>query len=110
MTPLEFMLADLEGSRLEVVLAPSKRGGRDWDMIRVAANKNCAWYRSFCARHPSGRTRKNNCPDTRIKRRNTLRALRAMIAQKPGGIYEAELHRIAEKKYRQYSIDRSAAG
>ncbi len=95
MTVLEQMLAELESNLLEVILAPSKRRERDWDMIRVAARRNCNWYRAFCARHSSDRIRRNSLFDTRIKRRSTVRALNQLIAGKPAGKYAAELLEIA---------------
>lgn len=95
MTTLEQMLAELESNQLQVMLAPSKRGGREGDMIRVACSKNCNWYRMFCGRHSSDRLRRNSLFDTRIKRRETVRALMQLIAGVPAGKYGPELLQIA---------------
>lgn len=74
------LLAELESSRLEVVLVPQKQRTNEGGMIRVAASRNAAWYRRFCAAYPSGRIRRNNAPDTRIRRRETLRALESIVS------------------------------
>jgi len=91
------MLNQLEASQLAVALAPSRRQPKnDWDMIRVCVDVNCAWYRKFCLRHPSSRGVRKGKFDTRIKRRNTLRALRKMVDGIPAGKYEDDLARIAK--------------
>ncbi len=97
MNPLEIMLAELESNRLEVMLVPQKRFTNECGMIRVAVSKNCTWYRKFCARHLSGRLRKNSAPDTKIKRRDTIRSLNRMMAGKWGGKYETELSQISKQ-------------
>lgn len=76
------MLSDLLASRLEVVLIPSRdpdcamRGG----MIRAVQEQNCDWYRSFCREFPSNRKWQNKKGRTKIKRRDTERGLRELIA------------------------------
>lgn len=98
MGAIEEMLIELESTRLEVVLVPSKRHhARDWDMVRVAASKNCTWYRRFCLAHSSDRRRGNLLHDTRIKRANTIRALNQMLAGRPAGKYEQEFRSIAAR-------------
>jgi hypothetical protein len=74
------MLNELEANQLVVMLVPQKRHTNEGGMIRVAVSKNATWYRKFCAAHPSSRKRRNAAPDTRIKRRETIAALNAMIA------------------------------
>lgn len=96
---LNIMLAELESSRLEVMLVPlnpNKRGYNDGGCRRCACSRNVAWYRSFCLRHPSSRIRNRAKPDTRIKRRNVLRLL-SRLAQGKGSVskYAEELRRIA---------------
>lgn len=100
---LEQMLAELESSCLEVILVPSRDRVNEGGCIRVAVSKNCTWYRRFCGRHASSRIRRNTAFDTCIKRRNTLRALNALIAGKPAGKYAAELLSIAAR-YAQHPV------
>lgn len=97
MTALEVMLAELESNRLEVVLAPSKRRERDYDMIRVVASRNCLWYRKFCAANLSSRKRRNPRPDTCIKRFRTIDALQRMIAGTRSTYYFNQLSDISLK-------------
>ena len=101
MTPasygLEMMLAELEGSCLEVVLIPQRRHTNEGGMIRVAASKNALWYRNYCARHLSSRLRSRSLPDTRIKRRATVATLRALINGRSRSKYAPELVRIASR-------------
>lgn len=100
---LEWLHAELESSRLEVVLVPCRREVNVGGCIRVAASRNAAWYRSLCAAYPSGRNRRKSAPDTRIKRANVARILARLIAGKPSrSRYVAELLRFAER------IDRRA--
>jgi hypothetical protein len=77
---LEIMLAELESTRLEVGLAPCRRFANEGGCIRVCLSRNADWYRRFCTAHPSGRFRRNAKPDTRIKRRDTIRVLGRLIA------------------------------
>lgn len=97
MTGPEIMLMELQSNFLTVVLVPCKRFVNECGCIRVAASKNAAWYRKFCANHGSSRRRKNTLHDTCIKRANTVRALENIIAGKPAGIYEDELKQIARR-------------
>ncbi len=76
---LEVMLAELESARLVVVLVPCRRFVNEGGCIRVAAEKNCTWYRRFCAEYPSGRRRASSSFDTRIRRRDTLRLLARLV-------------------------------
>ena len=80
---LELMLAELESSMLEVVLVPTRRWVNEGGCIRVAANRNCTWYRRFCAAHGSSRFRRAALFDTCIKRRNVVRLLEQMVAGVP---------------------------
>lgn len=92
----EMMLAELEGNQLLVQLVPEKRHTCEGGMIRVAVSKNATWYRQFCAAHTSDRLRNRSLVDTRIKRRNTVRALQQLIAGQPAGKYAPELTRISK--------------
>lgn len=68
---------------MEVVLIPSRdhdcamRGG----MIRAVQYQNADWYREFCGEHESQRKDRNKWRKfkTKIKRRETRRALRELI-------------------------------
>lgn len=96
------MIAELESHRLAVALVPERRRTCEGGMIRVAIEKNCTWYRRFCAAYPSSRVRKNAAPDTRIKRRDTLRLLDRMArGLRCRSKYEAPLRRIAENRQNQ---------
>jgi len=97
MTGAEILLMQLESSCLEVVLVPSKRFVNEGGCIRVAQQRNAKWYQQFCKNHSSDRRRKNLLHDTKIKRRNVIRALELMIAGLPAGKYEPELKKIAQR-------------
>jgi len=58
-------------------------------MIRCVQSQNPRWYQSFCALHISSRGRMRRKPDTKIKRRETLRAL-AMLSQGRNGTQYTE--------------------
>jgi hypothetical protein len=82
------LLNELESSRLEVVLVPQKRRTNEGGCIRVCANKNATWYQRFCAQFISSREVRRGKLDTRIKRRNTERVLRAIAeGQTPASVY-----------------------
>jgi hypothetical protein len=90
------MQAQFEASCLEVVLVPSRRAVNEGGCIRVAANRNCDWYRRFCARHTSSRLRFRALVDTKIKRRNVAHLLAQLLAGRPTrSKYAAELQAIA---------------
>ena len=74
------LLDELESHQLHVVLVPQKTFTNHGGMIRVAAERNCDWYRRFCLEHPSSRRRRKAAPDTAIKRAHTLRTLRRLAA------------------------------
>ncbi len=92
----EQMLAELESSKLEVVLAPSRRRDRrESDMIRVAICVPPTWYRKLCGRHQSSRGYRRGY-DTKIKRENVLSTLRVLAAGRhTWSKYVPELRRIA---------------
>ena len=100
-----YMRWELETSWLEVVLIPSRdpemaaRGG----MIRVAVSQNACWYQSFCRDHLSGRKkpRRRMKPDTLIRRRHTLRALREIESGRAATIYAQRLLPYIENYYRR---------
>lgn len=98
MNALQQMLDELESHQLTVVLAPlnpNRRGYNEGGCRRVCADLSPKWYRSFCGQHPSSRGVRRGKFDTRIKRFNTLRAIRQLLVGKPAGKYGAELLGIA---------------
>lgn len=100
---LIIMQAELESSCLEVVLVPSRRFTNHDGCIRVAANRNCEWYRQFCAAHSSSRIRKKVAHDTCIKRRDTARILARLVDGKGSrSKYAPELLQIAEKTAKRF--------
>jgi hypothetical protein len=93
---LDIMQAEFESHQLEVVLVPSRRAVNSGGCIRVAAARNCDWYRRFCARHLSSRRRNKRLIDTRIKRRNVAALLKRLrVAAATRSKYADELRRIA---------------
>lgn len=74
------LLDELESTCLEVILVPQRTYTNHGGMIRVAASRNCRWYRRFCLAHPSTRRRRKAAPDTAIKRAHTRRTLRRLAA------------------------------
>jgi hypothetical protein len=104
-TPVEYqvaaeeLLGELEGSCLEVVLVPERRRTCEGGMIRVAVSKNATWYRQFCALYASSRVRRNNAFDTRIRRRETVRALKRFAAgAAPRGVYAERLLEVIQRR------------
>ncbi|WP_415907295.1 hypothetical protein [Oleiharenicola sp. Vm1] len=94
----EWLQAELESSRLEVVLVPCRREVNCGGCIRVAASRNAAWYRQLCNRYASGRFRRNRAFDTRIKRANIARILARLVDGKPSrSRYVADLERFAAR-------------
>ena len=113
----ERMLSELEGSRLEVCLIPSRdpdcamRGG----MIRAVQESNPEWYQDFCAQFTAKRrahcrrcfrrcrcdkeerqrlrwrTRPRMLHDTLIKRQHTIRALKELVKGRCETIYANRL-------------------
>lgn len=96
---IQVMVAEFESNRLEVMLIPSKRWVNEGGMIRVAASKNCTWYRKFCAKYLSTRVRGSRNLDTKIKRANISRILDRIARGLPSrSMYAPELIRIAGGK------------
>jgi len=96
MTPFQAMakaMADeLERSRLTVELVPTERRTNAGGKVRRAVETNPEWYQRFCAEHTSARKDggKWRVHKTSIKRRYTIRALRAIAdgrqQQMTGGV------------------------
>lgn len=92
------MLGELEGNCLRVELVPLKRETNVGGCRRVAASRNAVWYQKFCAKHPSGRKRKNAAFDTRIKRRDIVRILTRLSRGLPSrSKYVPELQAISRR-------------
>jgi len=91
----QIFLDELDSSSLEVVLVPSgdaecaMRGG----MIRTVQSVNAEWYRKFCAEHESNRKDRLRWSKfkTKVKRQDTRRALRELIAGKCESHYAKDL-------------------
>ncbi len=92
------MGAELEASRLRVVLAPCQRG-RASSMIRAVDERNPAWYRALRLEYPSGRRRGRKKPDTLIKRAATLRGLAELEQGEMGSVYAARLFPFVVEEY-----------
>jgi hypothetical protein len=97
---LEILKAELESSRLEVVLVPLNprlRGFNEGGCKRVVCSKNVSWYRAFCNRHPSSRGVRRGKFDTRIRRLDVLTILDHLCAgRKTRSKYAPELIEMAE--------------
>jgi hypothetical protein len=98
---LQLMLDTLEAHQLQVVLVPlnpSRRGYNEGGCRRVVAEANPKWYRTFCGQNPSSRGTRRGGFDTRIRRFNTLRALRQMLRGQKAGKYEDQLRAISRQQ------------
>jgi len=79
------MLDELNANCLEVVLVPDRHlPGADWRRLRCAESQNAAWYREFCGLYESNRRNRGFKFKTRIKRRETGRALRRLVDRGQG--------------------------
>jgi len=100
MAGLQIMLAELEAHRLEVVLVPLNPRLRNYNeggCKRVCADVPPRWYRALCRDYPSSRGVRRGKPDTRIKRKNVLRALERLVDGRGyAGKYREEFLRVAE--------------
>lgn len=80
---LAWMLVELESNGLEVCKVPSRRedgnGRLVGGYVRVVVSVNCEWYRRFCASFARQRGRSPKMR-TFIKRQDTIRTLKRMIA------------------------------
>jgi hypothetical protein len=95
---LELMLAELESHQLVTILVPQKRHTNEGGMIRVNMDRNCDWYRAFCAKHPSKRGVRRGKFDTIIRRQHVIRALTKLAEGKPTkSPYAPDLLKIAER-------------
>lgn len=100
------MLWELETNYLEVVLIPASEQRHSGHCIRAVQNANCGWYKDFCSLFPSGR--KGRKIRTRIKRRETVRALKKIIAGKTEGVYVERLLRLIESLNQEKQKNRRA--
>ena len=77
------MLRELENGYLEVCLTEAPEVMHSGHKVRAVCSQNAHWYRNYCEKHTSctGRgSRRRKRPRTYIKRRNTIRGLRNLIA------------------------------
>ena len=94
----EAMADELERNRLDVVVTPTE--GRP---VRTVMSANPEWYQKFCAQHTSGRkdSWKWQKHKTSIKRRATLKALRALAAgvkQRSDALYAGRLRAVIRQE------------
>jgi hypothetical protein len=92
----EEMLFDLQAYELEVVLVPAPDPRHSGHKIRVAQNQNARWYQEFCAQYRSNR--RGRKWRTRIKRRETIRALENILDGKTEGLYVERLLEFIRRK------------
>ena len=95
------LLAELESTRLDVVLVPAPDQRHSGHMIRVAQEGNCEWYRSLCDEYQSSRRRRSFKSDTKIKRAHTVRALERIIAGSYEGAYAERLMPYVEERLKE---------
>lgn len=101
----EQMHHELASRRLEVVLIPSPVEHWPTDRHRrVVCERNPAWYRELCRQYPSQRSRprRRRKPDTRIKRRHTMRALAEIEDGRVESEYAKRVYPFVEKAAEQY--------
>ncbi len=89
----QYMLWQLEQNQLVVKLLPAPEPRHHSHCVRKVAMRNPAWYRDFCAAHPSRRThpRRRGKPDTAIKRAATQRALQELMHGRCQSLYAQRL-------------------
>jgi hypothetical protein len=98
---------ELECRRLDVYLSPAWGSyGDDGKQLRVAMDQNPRWYREFCAAYPANRSRprRRSKPDTIIKRRHTLRALREIAAGRAQTTYARRLLPIVIEETKRFQV------
>lgn len=101
---LSAMHDELQSSRLDVQLAPAPDPRHQGHFIRVVCERNCDWYREFCARFPS--SRRGVRVRTAIRRHTTLAALDAMLAdQSAGEVYGPRLLDAARTYWKRNRAD-----
>lgn len=88
------MLEELHANRLTVELFPAREGP---GCIRVAVHQNPAWYRALCSWYPSSRKRKNQAPDTAVRRANITAALLGLISGRQVSRYSVDLLALAQR-------------
>ena len=92
---LEIMADELDANRLEVALMPAPSPAHAAHSVRVAIDRNPAWYRRLCARHAPGHGR-HPAKGTRIRRAEVRRILARLTAGLPcAGYLARELAEIA---------------
>lgn len=75
---LEVMAAELAERRLVVCLCPAPSSAFEGHMVRVAVDRNPAWYRRLCASAEGWRGHRRKA-DTRVRRQEVERVLAALI-------------------------------
>jgi hypothetical protein len=100
----EQMLWELEANYLEVVLIPAREQRHAGHCVRAVQYQNCEWYRKFCASYSSGR--KGAKTRTRIKRRETINALQAILNGQTSGVYVERLLEIIADENRRLAAEK----
>lgn len=77
LTP-ENMLYELLSNELIVILIPADEVKHTGHCIRVCESQNALWYQDFCGKYKSNR--RGTKWRTRIRRRETIKALKKLIA------------------------------
>lgn len=83
------LLQELLSSRLEVVLIPAPEQRHSGHCVRAVQEANPEWYQKFCEIYPSNR--KGRKIRTKIKRRETIKALEFISKGKTAGCYGERL-------------------
>lgn len=82
-------LQELLSQKLEVVLIPAPEQRHDGHCIRAVQEENPKWYQKFCSIYQSNR--KGTRVRTKIKRRETIKALEALRRGASIGCYSERL-------------------
>ncbi len=79
------LLDELDANYLEVVLCPASDQKHSGHCVRVVQYQNAYWYREFCSMYSSAR--KGFKTRTRIKRRETRKALEKLANGENNSVY-----------------------
>lgn len=104
-----WMADELETQRLRVVLVSDWYHPDGVRRLRAVDEQNPGWYRAFCAAHPANRqrARRRQLPDTAIKRRHTLRALRELASGRCQSEYARRLLPWVQDELERVELERA---
>jgi hypothetical protein len=94
----EHLLNELESNYLEVVLIPAPDRRHSGHCVRAVQSANADWYRDFCNKYPS--RRKGFKTRTRIKRRETIKALEKILSGDFSGVYSERLLNYIDENFK----------